>query len=82
MKLTVEVTSGDRIYIRMTFYDDSFRHSSNIKVEEFCLLEYNAEWSVENQPTSSACYLLHAGFLLVLFVDPEDGGDIFFRNVG
>jgi hypothetical protein len=24
----------------------------------------------------------HAGFLLVLFFDPEDGGDMFFQNVG
>jgi hypothetical protein len=24
---------------------------------------------------------LHAGFLLDLFIDPEDRGDIFFRNV-
>jgi hypothetical protein len=24
----------------------------------------------------------HAGFLLALFFDPEDGGDMFFRNVG
>jgi hypothetical protein len=24
----------------------------------------------------------HAGFLLGLFFDPEDGGDIFIRNVG
>jgi hypothetical protein len=23
----------------------------------------------------------HAGFLLGLFFDPEDGGDMFFRNV-
>jgi hypothetical protein len=30
----------------------------------------------------SSCYLLHAGFLLRLFFDPEDGGDIFLRNVG
>jgi hypothetical protein len=29
----------------------------------------------------SACYQLHAGFLLGLFLDLEDGGDIFFRNV-
>jgi hypothetical protein len=29
-----------------------------------------------------ACYLLHVRFLLVLFYDPEDGGDIFLRNVG
>jgi hypothetical protein len=25
----------------------------------------------------SACYLLHAGFLLGLFFNPEDGGDMF-----
>jgi hypothetical protein len=30
----------------------------------------------------SASYMLHADFLLVLFSDPEDGGDMFFRNVG
>jgi hypothetical protein len=24
----------------------------------------------------------HAGFLLALFFDPEDGGDMFLRNVG
>jgi hypothetical protein len=31
---------------------------------------------------SRSCYLLHAGFLFGLFFDPEDGGDMFFRNVG
>jgi hypothetical protein len=30
----------------------------------------------------SAYYLLYAGFLPLLFVDPEDGGDSFLRNVG
>jgi hypothetical protein len=30
----------------------------------------------------SACYLLHAGFLLGFFFDPEEGGDMFLRNVG
>jgi hypothetical protein len=36
------------------------------------------------QPPSRAlvCYLLHADFLLRLFFDPEDGGEIFLRNVG
>jgi hypothetical protein len=27
------------------------------------------------------CYLLHAGFLLDWFYNPEDGDDTFFRNV-
>jgi hypothetical protein len=25
---------------------------------------------------------IHAGFFLALFLDPEDGGDMFLRNVG
>jgi hypothetical protein len=35
-----------------------------------------AEW------LCSACCLLHAGLLLGLFFDPEDGRDVFLRNVG
>jgi hypothetical protein len=26
--------------------------------------------------------MLHVGFLLELLIDPEDGGDMFFRNIG
>jgi hypothetical protein len=38
----------------------------------------------KNKPSRkpSAYYLLHAGFFLGLFFDPEDGGDMFLRNVG
>jgi hypothetical protein len=32
--------------------------------------------------TSSAHYLLHTVFLLVLLFNPEDGGDMFHQNVG
>jgi hypothetical protein len=31
---------------------------------------------------SSACCLLHAGFLLGLLYNTEDGGDVFLRNIG
>jgi hypothetical protein len=31
---------------------------------------------------SSAGCLLHAGFLFDFILDPEDGGDIFPRNIG
>jgi hypothetical protein len=30
----------------------------------------------------AACCLLHAGFLLGLLFNPEDGGDILLRNFG
>jgi hypothetical protein len=29
-----------------------------------------------------ACYLLHVAFILGLSFDPEDGGDMFLRNIG
>jgi hypothetical protein len=39
---------------------------------------------VANSATTRArfYYLLYAGFMLGLFYEPEDGGDIFLRNVG
>jgi hypothetical protein len=30
---------------------------------------------------NTACYLLHAGFPLGIFFDPEDGGEISLQNV-
>jgi hypothetical protein len=49
------------------------------------LLGYNAVWFAESQPTFrrnkySTCYLLHTGFLLDLFFDPEHGDDMFLRK--
>jgi hypothetical protein len=41
--------------------------------QEFYLLGHNA---------GSACYLLHAGFMLGLIFDSEDGSDMFLQNVG
>jgi hypothetical protein len=34
------------------------------------------------QDTFFACFLLLSGFLLGVLSDPEDGGDMFLRNVG
>jgi hypothetical protein len=34
------------------------------------------------QVASSACFLLRGSFLLGLFFDPEDGGNIFLQNIG
>jgi hypothetical protein len=63
---------------------------TRLKNEEFCLLGYSVVYSVERQVTFrtnmtpqsallATCF--DAGFLLALFFDPEDGGDVFLRNV-
>jgi hypothetical protein len=63
--------------------------------QEFYLPGYNNMYSVEIQPplgrnvltpssgsmNKLSSYLLHAGFMLGLFIDCEDGDDIFLRNV-
>jgi hypothetical protein len=46
-------------------------------VEEYAKQEINIK-----QAASRGAYLLHAGFLLALFFDTEDGGKMFFENVG
>jgi hypothetical protein len=33
-------------------------------------------------PSALLAIFFHAGFLLVLFFDPEDEGDMFLRNLG
>jgi hypothetical protein len=36
----------------------------------------------KNKPSKKLATCFHAGFLLALFFDPEDGSDMFLRNVG
>jgi hypothetical protein len=55
--------------------------------QEFCLpgyntMEVNRIFGGIYRLQSSACYLLYAGFLLGLLFDPDDGNDMFLRNVG
>jgi hypothetical protein len=49
------------------------------------LLRYKTLKFVKIQPKflkkTHACYLLHASFLLGLFIEPENGGGMFHRNV-
>jgi hypothetical protein len=37
---------------------------------------------IRNSHSGDGCYLPHARFLLDSFLHPEDGGDMFLRNVG
>jgi hypothetical protein len=52
--------------------------------EEFYLLEYNAMYSVESQLTFQRNMYPPGSnwFLSWLIFDPEDGSDMFLRNVG
>jgi hypothetical protein len=47
---------------------------SNIVLEEHVI-------SIFKWLAGSAYYLLHAGFLLGVFFDLENGGDMFLRNI-
>jgi hypothetical protein len=58
----------------------SVQVENNFIIEDLFLLVYTAVYSVESQPKFRAtCF--HDVFLLDLFFDPEDGGDMFLRNV-
>jgi hypothetical protein len=70
-----------------------FRGDKNLSTEksrigeEFCIMGCNAMYSDESRPTfrrkrlGLSCSLFHAGFLLCLLFNTEDGGDIFLRTV-
>jgi hypothetical protein len=45
-------------------------------------MNYYVGFEVLTGVVSSACYLLHAGFLLGLFFYPVDEGEMFPRNFG
>jgi hypothetical protein len=46
--------------------------------DDFSLVGCNTVWSIPK----FSCHLLYAGFLLGLFFNPEDGGDVFDQNIG
>jgi hypothetical protein len=58
--------------------------STDVSEEHFASILRISEKINQHKSISlrSASYLLHAGFLLGLFFYPEDGGDMFLRNVG
>jgi hypothetical protein len=43
-------------------------------------LRFGGTYHLNFQGQKKPCF--HAGFLLGLFFDPEDGGDMLLRNVG
>jgi hypothetical protein len=46
------------------------------------LTQFTTKNRIRSGKHSCACHLLIAGILLGVLSDPEDGGDIFFRNIG
>jgi hypothetical protein len=57
-----------------------FKYASNRKDRSYIFSDIKPYSLVK--VTRLACCLLHTGFLLGLLLKPEDGGDMFFRNVG
>jgi hypothetical protein len=57
-------------------------HVSTFGVKDLDMQETSMEQEASRASQNFAHYLLHAGCLPGLFFEPEDGGDMFLRNVG
>jgi hypothetical protein len=49
--------------------------------EEYVTTSSGSKNKAKKKP-ACACYLIHAGFVLGLYFDSEDGGDMFLQNIG
>jgi hypothetical protein len=70
---------GVHIPLRSSTYNCA---GQGLKKNELYLLGYNTVYSVESQPVEQWFLPVSRWFLACLIFFPEDGGGIFFRNVG
>jgi hypothetical protein len=68
------------IIIHRIKYTLTYFYFPRFKVLTAVVMKCTIFWDITPCSPSRVCS--HAGFLLGLFFDPEDGGDIFLRNVG
>jgi hypothetical protein len=55
--------------------------ASHLNLGSPIFLPRSVLWGLRFSQSPSACYLSNTGFFSGLFFDPEDGGEIFLRNV-
>jgi hypothetical protein len=59
---------------------DKLTHYVGFEVSTAVVMKSTIFWDITPCSLLATCF--QAGFLLGIFLDPEDGGDMFFRNVG